>query len=412
MRHQLVGAECEPDSRVRSRRITYVITDLKTGGVPLHLLRLAVALRDRGWDPHVISLAWPGPVSSQLRDAGVSTDACNAFGPRDLVVVLRRLVARLRRSRPALVHSLLFHANTACRLAMPLAGLSHRRLICEIQTVEIERRWHLTIGGSLHRLGACVVGNSPSVLEHLRRCAYMAPARLRLIEGGVDIDRIRRSPRVERAALGIDERRPVVLWVGRLDPVKGLDELLVAFSSVAQTTDAHLLIAGDGAYEPHVRAAIADNALQGRVSMLGRRDDVGGLLKLADVFVFPSRTEGMPNALLEAMATGKAIVTTNVPGCRDLIQHGRNGLLVPAQDPPRLADAMKRLLCDRPLADRLAAAAAEIVEARYTFARCVDRYESLYQDILSSEHSLDTSWGALRRTEPEEPTGRNKLGIY
>ncbi len=366
------------------RRITYVITDLETGGVPLHLLRLATALRDRGWLPQVVSLAPPGPVSAQLRNAGIAVDACHASGPRDIAVI-RRLAVRLRHAKPDLVHAFLFHANTACRLAAPLTGISYARLICEIQTVEIERPWHLVVGGMLHRLGACVVGNSPSVLKHLRKHAYMAPARLRLVEGGVDVDRIRQAPCIEHEEFGIDEQHPIVLWAGRLDPVKGLDELIEAFSETAAATDANLLIAGDGAYEPQVRALIERSGLQNCVHMLGRRDDVASLLKLADLFVLPSRTEGLPNALLEAMAARKPIVTTEVPGCRDLICHEQNGLLVPPRNAPQLAAAMIRLLTDETTAARLAATAADTVDARFTFERCVTRYESLYHDI--AEHA-------------------------
>jgi starch synthase (maltosyl-transferring) len=365
---------------VTPRRITYVITDLETGGVPLHLLRLATAIRDRGWLPKVISLAPPGPVSAQLHNARIPVDACHASGPSD-IAVLRRLAVRLRHTRPHLVHSFLFHANTACRLAAPLAGVSYARLICEIQTVEIERPWHLVVGGMLHRLGTCIVCNSPSVLNHLQRHAYMAPGRLRLVEGGVDVDRIRRAPCIDRKELGIENEHPIVLWAGRLDPVKGLDELVEAFAETAAATDAHLLFAGDGAYEHRVRALIERHALRQRAHLLGRRDDVASLLKLADLFVLPSRTEGLPNALLEAMAARKPIVTTDVPGCRDLIRHERNGLLVPPRNAPLLADAMIRLLTDETTAARLAATAAETVDARFTFERCITRYNSLYHDI-------------------------------
>jgi len=363
-------------------RITYVITDLNTGGVPLHLLRLSTAMLQRGHRPSVVSLAPPGPVTRRLRDAGIDTVDCAARNARDLPAIWR-LGQHLRRLRPDLVHSFLFHANVASRLAVPLAGRSISRLICEIQTVEIERRWHLTVEGMLHRLGACVVGNSPSVVEHLRRAAHVTAGRLVCIRGGVDVQGIQNARPADRAALALPEATRVVLWVGRLDAVKGLDELVDAFAIVTRTAEVRLLLVGDGDYEPTVRRRVEGHRLQDRVKLLGRRDDVAALLKIADVFAFPSRTEGLPNALLEAMAAARPIVTTDVPGCRDVITHAVTGVLVPPGDIDALAAAITRLLTDPTGASRLAAAAAHEAVTRFSFCASVDRYERLYRQIFS-----------------------------
>ncbi len=362
-------------------RIAYVITDLHTGGVPLHLLRLAAAVRERGYDPCVICLAKPGAVSELLRSQGIATHACDASGPTDLAAIWR-LARLLRRTRPEVVHSFLFHANVASRVAVRLAGISHLRLICELQTVEIERRWHLVVGGLTHRWCYCVVGNSPSVVEHLGTRAHMAASKLRCIPGGVDVSSIRDAPAADRASLPIDDDARVVLWVGRLDPVKGLDELIDAFRAITDETGAHLLLAGDGTYGDAVRKRIERNRSEDRVHLLGTRSDVPGLLKIADVFAFPSHTEGMPNALLEAMAAGRPIVTTDVPGCRDLVTDGVSGLLVPAYDSVALAAAVVRLLSDRGLAARLGGRAAAHIDAHHTFAACVARYLALYREVL------------------------------
>lgn len=265
---------------------------------------------------------------------------------------------------------------------MSLAGWPLRKLICEIQTVEIERRWHVTVGGMTHRLGHCVVGNSPSVVDHLRRRAFMVRSRLRCVPGGVDAEAIRGAPRATPAELGLMPDVPLVLWVGRLDPVKGLDELVAAFARLVRQTSAQLVLVGGGAYEGTVRRCIRKRGLDDRVHMLGARTDVGSLLKLADVFVLPSRTEGMPNALLEAMAAGRPIVTTDVPGCRDLIEHEHTGLLVGSRDEVALCDAMARLLKDRRLAVELGRRASRHVDSQYTFSRCVDRYETVYREVI------------------------------
>ena len=119
------------------------------------------------------------------------------------------------------------------------------------------------------------------------------------------------------------------------------------------------------------------------VHLLGTRDDVPKLLKAADVFVLPSRTEGLPNALLEAMAAGCAIVTTDVPGCHDLVTHDETGLLVPYGDTSLLANAVLDLLGDTALATRLGRAAVAAVERDWHVERTWREYAAVYEEAVS-----------------------------
>lgn len=365
--------------------ITYLITDLELGGVPLHLLRLCRAMRERGWSASVTSLADTGPVGESLRESGVAVHACHGRNGWD-VRVLGRVCDRLRAEPFGVVHSLLFHANLAARFAARRGVVSPSRVICEIQTVEVERRWHLAVDGWTHRWCRWTVGNSPSVIEHLHRQAGIPRDRLRLVAGGIDPERVRAAAPTRAGEVGVAEGTPVVLWVGRLDPVKGLSHLIRAFSIVRErSAGAKLLLVGDGPLRDQLRAEINQAGLRDDVLLLGARRDVPSLLRLARVFVFPSRTEGLPNALLEAMAAGLPIVTTDVPGCHDLVTHEATGLLVPYGDTPQLAEAMIRLLADRALADRLGAAAARTVDERWNISRTYDAYEGLYRDIVSDQ---------------------------
>jgi len=359
--------------------IAYVITDLEIGGVPLHLLRLATAMRQRGHRPSVISLKTPGPVGDRLGDAGIAVESCAGRGGWD-VRVIERLGDLLASRRPDIVHSMLFHANLAARFAAVDADLPRGRILCEIQTAEVERRWHLwadrwTCGGC-----RCVIGNSPSVIEHLACRARIPRERLRLIRGGIDPQSVRGAAPIGREALGVEG--PVVLWVGRLDPVKGLNHLIDAFHTVAGRTDAHLLLAGEGPHRPALVEQVTRMALTRRIHFLGARNDVPAILRTADVFAFPSRTEGLPNALLEAMAAACPIVATDVPGCRDLIRHGETGLLVPYGDPAALAGALGRLLADREGATLMAQNAAAEVGAHWHVDQMLEGYASLYREVI------------------------------
>jgi len=362
--------------------ILYVITDTDLGGVPLHLSRLAVRMRAEGFSPRIVSLAPPGPVAANMREAGIAVDSCFGRGGWDFRV-LNRLTRNIQDANPRIVHSMLFHANVAARYAARRAGIPCNHIVCEIQTVEVERRWHLWVDRWTH--GGCrlTIGNSPSVIEHLADHARIPRGRLRLVRGGIDPKRLHDARPADRSALGVETHAPVVLWVGRLDPIKGLAFLIDAFGAVAGSTAAHLLLAGDGPVRDRLQGQIIRSNLSDRVHLLGPRNDVASLLKAADVFVFPSRAEGLPNALLEAMAAGVPTVATDVAGCRDLIENGVTGLLVPYGDTGSLAGAIRRLLEDRALANRLAAEAARVVHRDWSLENCYRAYLDLYMEIIA-----------------------------
>ncbi len=370
--------------------VLYVITDLEVGGVPLHLLRLACAMRDRGKSVRVVSLARPGPVGEQLASAGIAVGSCRAAGGWD-ARVFPRLARLIREIRPRVVHAMLFHANFASRIAARLAGFPADRLICEIQTVEIERRWHLLVDRWTHRGCRFTIGNSPSVIAHLAQHARIPADRLRLIRGGIDVERMDAVAPADRAALGLSAEDRVILWAGRLDPIKGVDVLLRAMALLRRTEPrAVLLLAGDGPIRTELQRQANALNLGENVRFLGMRKDVAALMKCCDVFAFPSRTEGLPNALLEAMACRCAIVTTDAPGCRDLIEHQRTGLVVAPNDEASLASAVARLLGDNSLASALGQAAHRAVTKSWHFARMLDEYAAAYAEA-------DVSAGARSR---------------
>ncbi|UCG16991.1 MAG: glycosyltransferase [Phycisphaerales bacterium] len=358
-------------------RILYVITDLEIGGVPLHLYWLARHMSDEGFEVHVTCLSPPGPVTRMLAEAGIPTSACHAGGAWDWRAIdrLNRITADLA---PDIVHSFLFHANIACRFVALLGALATDRLICELQTVEVERSWHLTMERLTHRWCRYVVANSPSVVDHLAQRARIASDRLVLVQGGIDPTPIRESAPAKRSSLGVNESDPVLLWTGRLDPVKRLDDLISAATVVNRSIPIQVLLAGEGPDRPRLERRVGQSGIADRVHLLGQRTDVPRLLKTADLFVFPSLTEGMPNALLEAMAAALPIVATDAPGNRDLITHNENGLLVPIGDCEKLAGAIANLLRDRTLRQRLGACAARAIDRQFHIARTYGRYRSLY----------------------------------
>lgn len=361
-------------------RILYVITDLLPGGVPLHLYRLATHMSGAGHDVAVVSLAGGGAVADRLTDRGVTVMSCDACCALDWRV-FDRLAGYIQQYQPQIIHSFLFHANNAARISCMLTGFPTRRLICEIQTAEIERRWHLWVDRFMHRFSRVTVGNSASVVDHLNRCARIPIGQLALVEGGVDIEAVGRALPYDRAELNVNKNETLLLWAGRLDPVKGLDALIAAVDRVRAAHPVRLLLAGEGEYRPSIERLIQSHKLQSVVTLLGHCDDVHRLMRTADIFAFPSRTEGMPNALLEAMAAGCPVITTRTAGCRDVVIENETGMLVDVDQPEQLAAAITRLIIDRPLANRLAQHAARQGRTRFAISTMFERYADLYAAI-------------------------------
>jgi glycosyltransferase involved in cell wall biosynthesis len=173
---------------------------------------------------------------------------------------------------------------------------------------------------------------------------------------------------------------PVIGAIGRLEPQKGFDVLLRALGEVPQ---AFAVIVGDGEQRNELRALADSLQIQDRVRWIGWRDDRRSYLPWFDVFVLPSRFEGFPLALLEALLAQKAVVATDVGSVAEAVLHDQTGLLVPSEDPRALAHSIARLLEDDALRTRLGQAGRELVRERFTATHMSRSFEGLYEEILS-----------------------------
>lgn len=191
--------------------------------------------------------------------------------------------------------------------------------------------------------------------------------------------------------------RPVrLLYLGRLSREKDPFALLDAVAILAdQGVRVHLTIAGDGPAMPDIRQHIRTRKLQDMVHITGYVDDVPSQFASCDIFVNPSRTECMPNTILEAMRACVPIVATDVGGVGEMIRHDREALLCPPQNPQRLADNVLRLVRDPDLAANIARRACERVVHEYSFERRMERMVALYHRLLQhhprpSHHTMST----------------------
>jgi glycosyltransferase involved in cell wall biosynthesis len=207
-----------------------------------------------------------------------------------------------------------------------------------------------------------------------------------LIPNGVDVRRFTppgaRERQIARASLGLSSDEPVVLYVGRLERRKGIDLLLAAWAELmSKGSVPRLLIAGAGETAQWIHDA-QKLGVEKHVTFLGSRGDVVPLYEAADILAFPSRAEGCPNAVLEAMACGLAVVASNVAGNLAVLgEEGRIGCLVPAEDPEALARAVSSLAASPGLCRKIGVEARRAAVERFAIDRIGAQYLSLYQEL-------------------------------
>jgi glycosyltransferase involved in cell wall biosynthesis len=217
--------------------------------------------------------------------------------------------------------------------------------------------------------------------------AIIPPERLVLIENTIDLSRfvLDRSP-AAKSRLGLDPMRPVVGAIGRLARQKGPGYLLRAARQLIDGgLDVQFLLVGEGELEGELRQMVRDQGLGDHVSLPGFINDIPQVLAAMDIFVLPSLYEGLPYTLMEAMAAGCAVVATDVGGNRDLVQHGKTGLLVPPADANALAQALTCLLSlpdAEEKRERLAQRAQSAARARPTPEQATRQVIELYRRLV------------------------------
>jgi glycosyltransferase involved in cell wall biosynthesis len=193
-----------------------------------------------------------------------------------------------------------------------------------------------------------------------------------------------------RARLGLPPGARILLTIGRLSREKGHRDLVRAIHvlrALRQELEFRLVIVGDGPERAGIRTLTSALGLEGEVLLAGHQSNVQPFYALADLFVLPSRSEGSPNVLLEAMAAGVPVVSTGVGGVPEIVRHGESALLVKAGDTRAMAEAILRLLQDSGLARSLAQAASQAVSRNHTPEGYLRALVELYQEVLGTPSS-------------------------
>ena len=352
--------------RRRSRRVLVAIPGGEYGGAERYAVRIAAAAAQQGWEvaaavrPHA-SLA---PMRRDLDDAGVRVlRMVRGERGRELV----GFIAMTAAYRPDVVHLTLPWPLAAGRLRASCALLGTptvlvHQVVPDASELDVRHAWAYRL---LRRRRQHWVAVSAYGSRMLRQAfGLRASDEITVIHNAPRAADNGHHPASERApaqraearaALGLETEGPVIVTVGRLAAEKGHDVLIDAAERLAgDWPGLRVLIAGEGAGHDKLQQRIDEARLGDCVRLLGQVQDVAHLLRAADVFAFPSRREGTPFALLEAMARGVPVVAARFGGADEIVVSGENGLLVAQDDPAGLADAIAGLLRDAAHAQELA----------------------------------------------------------
>jgi glycosyltransferase involved in cell wall biosynthesis/L-amino acid N-acyltransferase YncA len=365
-------------------------------------------LRDEGFDVTAISAA--GEHVPALEDEGIRhialRNASRAWDPVADARMAAELHGIFRRERFHIVHT---HNPKPGVIGRPVARAA--RVPVVVNTVHgfyatpddrLRRRAPvMALEAFAARFSDLELFQSNEDLEWARRSGVVPAGRSRYLGNGIDLRRFdpneTSSERLDglRSELGISPTAPVIGTVGRLVAEKGLRELLEAADRIrARFPDAVFLAVGPA--DDAKADAMAAREIEDRLVCTGFRTDVEDLLALMDVFVLPSWREGMPRSAIEAGAMGRARVLTDIRGCREVVRHGEDGLLVPVRDPTSLTAAILGLLEDPSERERLGRRARETAEVRFDENRVGDTIVESYRELLSQRgivgRSLQGDW--------------------
>lgn len=377
-----------------------LLVHLTTADISLELLlgpQLS-AFVDAGYE--VVGVSAPGPFVEQVEARGVRhvalAHATRSMAPHHDLLALAELRRLFRDLRPDIVHTHNPKPGVYGRLAARAAGVPVVvNTVHGLYALPDDRLAKRAVVYGLERLAASCsdaeLVQNPEDVTTLRRVLHVPASKVTLLGNGVDLERFHpvgdggATRRRVRAGLGLSDDAVVVGAVGRLVLEKGYQELFGAWRVVRDHhPGAELVVVGphDPEKSDAVPAAVLEEARDHGVHLVGMRHDVEDLYRAWDLYVLASHREGYPRSAMEAAASGLPVVATDIRGCRQVVDHGSTGLLVPVRSADDLAAAVGGLVGDPDRRRSMGAAALERARSRFDQRRVVDITIRTYERLL------------------------------
>jgi glycosyltransferase involved in cell wall biosynthesis len=387
-------------------RVLRIIARLNVGGPALHVSYLSSELDKIGYQT-TLAAGKIGEGEGSMESTALERGIHPVYVPtlqREISpfvdgIAVFQILRLIRELRPDVLHTHTAKAGAVGRVAAMLAGSARPPAVVHTFHGHVLRGYFSPakaeafrrLESSLARVSDALVAVSPEVRDDLIGLGVAPPEKVVVIRLGLDLaartavapgaaDELRREAGVPADAF-------LVGWLGRLTEIKRPADLLEAFARVHVPQGAHLLVAGDGPLRADMEALAASLGIGDRVHFVGFRSDVGAVYAACDAVALTSANEGTPVSVIEALAAGRPVVSTDVGGVSDIVREGRSGFLVPAGDVDAISDRLMRLAADPDLRHAFGEAGRSDVVPRYSVPRLVSDVDSLYRRLLDEKLS-------------------------
>jgi glycosyltransferase involved in cell wall biosynthesis len=369
--------------------ILYVSGQLGFGGAENQLLQLLIRLDRNKFLPTVCNLTAGGGIEEKIREIGIPIVQLKKKRHYSLGTVVA-LANLMRKSAFKIVHNI---GSSAHLWSTPIARATRVPIIlysdhqAHHQADKDSRRSRLN--GWVSKFDDLVIAHCQRNEVGLHMYDGVAPSKTRVIYNGVDVIHFgdqRQSSNLHRE-LGIPQSTPLVCMVARFYPQKAYGEFIVAASMVIEKgVPCHFLCIGDGPERPAMENMVADRGLQKEFSFLGSRKDIPNILVNCDIAVLASLFEGLPITILEAMAAGLPVVTSDVGGCKEAVLHGETGFLISPHDCAGMAQAIYEVLINKELSRSMGRAGRQRVRKLFDISVNCREIQDLYLELLAQNN--------------------------
>lgn len=360
------------------KTILHFIGSLEVGGTENMLLAYLKSTKSKELR-HIVCTIYPrGPLQEEFRKAGIEVISLGLGSKLAYPLAFIKFSGVVKKTNPDIVHSYLLQENLVARVVCKLMG---KRLICGKRDTDRGKPfWKVWLDRLTLPLAGLNISNSIAGKKEL--ISYGVPVnRVIAIPNGKDISpfNIALSKKEAKERLGFKEHNVLLGCVARLYKFKGHEYLIRAMPEIlAKNSNAGLLVVGEGEMRPKLEALVKELRLGGTVNFLGERKDVPEILNGLDIFILPSLREGMPGALMEAMASGLPVVATDIDGNNELVDGEKNGILIPPADSGAISKAVLSLLGDRKRMESIGRMARKEIEDNYIIGKMAESLDKAY----------------------------------
>ncbi len=361
---------------MQKKKILHLITGLEIGGTEMMLLKTLPRMQN-DFDNRVCCIHGHGPIGKQLEERGVPVYYLDLRHPLDIKII-PRFKKIVQEFKPDILITYLIHADLFGRIFGKLFGV--KKIICNQRGKLLQWEFLRIFDRVTKSLVTKYIVQTEVAKQELMKKLQLSAEKFEIIPNAIDIEEFNFEINKDkkREELGLIPTNIVITCVSKLRRGKGHRYLLEAFEQLSDK-NFHLLIVGDGEQKQELLKKISNYSSKENVHFLGNRNDVKEILKISDVFILPTLGEGMSNAIMEAMAASLPVITTDIPENRILIEHEKNGILIPKENTSEIVTAIEGILAHTDKAHSIGKSAQEKINKLFS----IQRHTTDFAEFLS-----------------------------